>query len=315
MGSGSPDPAGTGNGRAAARAPFALISGLTAVILWCAGALKLYSAAALPITGTEFRLDASLAALEIVFACWLVVGMYQRAARWLAALCFLAFLGVSLTRALGGEATCGCFGPLPINPWVTAGLDGFILVALLWGKPTAAAHATTNSSPRRLAVFVIAGGVSTVAAVVLVVLANPGRLGADGQIEGSAAAVMLKPEEWVGQPCPLTPQLGIGDQLCRGDWVVLLYRPDCPECQQMLPRYSERAAESRKRTDSPGWALVEIPKTGDASEPSTNAGRFVLTGELTKTRKWLVRTPVILLLREGVVRTVTHSLDEVEETR
>jgi hypothetical protein len=135
---------------------------------------------------------------------------------------------------------------------------------------------------------------------------------ANGNVEGNAATVVLRPEEWIGQPCPLIPQTDIGSRLQRGEWVVLLHRAGCDVCREMMPRYLMRAADGKERPTGPGWALIEVLGDGDSAAESWVAPGL-LSGRLNETKRWVVQTPVILHLEDGVVTQVAHTLEEVQE--
>jgi hypothetical protein len=245
-----------------------------------------------------------LATAEILFGCWIISGLYPRLTRWLTALCFLVFFGSSLTKALSGEANCGCFGPVPINPWVTAAVDGFVLATLFWIRPV------ENARPNRRhwAVFTLLSAGSGAVIAVVLVFAQPVRLSASGGEDG--AIDVLRPEEWVGRPCPLIGQIDMGDRLSEGDWVVMLHRPGCEACRNALPLFEARATVQTKPPNAVRWALVEVPEEGVSSAETVRHG-LLLNGRLRGTKRWVVRTPVILYLRDGVVTQVTHSLTEV----
>jgi hypothetical protein len=67
--------------------------------------------------------------LEITLGVWLLSGWFQRGA-WLGALGFFGVLaGVSLYLALIGQRSCGCFGRVPVNPWLTFTLDVWLLMS------------------------------------------------------------------------------------------------------------------------------------------------------------------------------------------
>jgi len=134
----------------------------------------------------------------------------------------------------------------------------------------------------------------------------------NGNVEGNAAMVVLRPEEWIGHVCPLIPQTEIGSRLQRGEWVVLLHRAGCDVCREMMPGYLARVADSRKRSAGPSWALIEVPGDGEAAAESW-AAPGLLSGRLSETRRWVVQTPIILRLEDGVVTQVAHSLEEVRE--
>ncbi|MHC5116889.1 MAG: MauE/DoxX family redox-associated membrane protein [Planctomycetota bacterium] len=77
--------------------------------------------------------------LEFALGVWLVSGLFRKAA-WSAGLvCYLGFIGVTLTKAITGAESCGCFGQIHVNPWITlAAIDVplFLLLAIFRPKGT-----------------------------------------------------------------------------------------------------------------------------------------------------------------------------------
>ena len=56
---------------------------------------------------------------EIALGIWLLSGLFKKAA-WMATIsCFSLFSFVSLYKGLAGAESCGCFGSVHVNPWIT----------------------------------------------------------------------------------------------------------------------------------------------------------------------------------------------------
>lgn len=70
-----------------------------------------------------------LLAAEISLGLVLVISSRARIPRVCGSLVFLGFAVFSLYIAIGGATSCGCFGSLKVNPWITASLD--LLMSLL----------------------------------------------------------------------------------------------------------------------------------------------------------------------------------------
>lgn len=69
--------------------------------------------------------------LEFALGAWMVCGLFRKAA-WLAgAVCYFGFIFITLAKALLGFESCGCFGQVHINPWVTLGVIDVPLFLLL----------------------------------------------------------------------------------------------------------------------------------------------------------------------------------------
>ena len=71
--------------------------------------------------------------LEFALGVWLVSGLFRKAG-WLAGLvCYLGFIGVTLTKAITGAESCGCFGQIHVDPWITLfaiDIPFFVLLAI-----------------------------------------------------------------------------------------------------------------------------------------------------------------------------------------
>ncbi len=77
-------------------------------------------------TATEF---------ELCLGLWLILGCFPRQA-WFASLtCFVVFEFVSFHHALSGMDSCGCFGMVRINPWISVAFDFGAILALACYRP------------------------------------------------------------------------------------------------------------------------------------------------------------------------------------
>jgi len=93
------------------------------IILAAAAVLKAWLFLAAPATEKDLWTSRVMLILtvefEISLSTWLLSGLFKKAA-WLAALlCFLAFSGVTFYKAVSGAQSCGCFGSVHVNPWIT----------------------------------------------------------------------------------------------------------------------------------------------------------------------------------------------------
>lgn len=114
------------------RAPVRIVVGL---LLLTAAGLKAYqlfaeSLSAFGLLQTGW-LRLLLPAFEAGLGTCLLTGVYAWASWWAATALFAGFTWVSVYKAALRESSCGCFGPLAVNPWVTAAVD-LALVGALW---------------------------------------------------------------------------------------------------------------------------------------------------------------------------------------
>ena len=56
---------------------------------------------------------------ELALAIWLLSGLFKKAAWFAALLCFSVFSAITLYKGITGAESCGCFGSVHVNPWIT----------------------------------------------------------------------------------------------------------------------------------------------------------------------------------------------------
>lgn len=139
---------------------------------------------------------------ELALSLWLLSGLYKKAA-WLAATgCFLVFSCVTLYKGLTGAASCGCFGTVHVNPWITLFcIDLPALAALIAFRPGGLnlrrPLAMLTPHPRLIhltAVWLITLSLVTTSTAVLA-LNEPALVTAKYEV--------LEPAEWVGKELPI----------------------------------------------------------------------------------------------------------------
>lgn len=246
---------------------------------------------------------------ELALGIWLLSGIFRKLSWLSATACFTVFTILTLYKAVNGDDSCGCFGAVKVNPWLTLfAVDLPALIALLIFRPVSLRGAKRQSNlpnfchfdqnksfaKNTLSVlknlftplpsirsFCLAATIGlTIIGVSLPVLAlnKPPMETADYMV--------LEPKTWIGKELPILDYIDIGDQLRKGTWLVLFYHHDCPDCQKVI-------AELNK-TD-PGnlpakVALIEIPPYSDAVKAK------YLYGRLPNTKKWFVTTPAMFFL-------------------
>lgn len=118
----------------------ALILVIIAALVSIAAAFKLYAEIVdAPSVGGFFSRHAFnvlVINLEFLLALW-IISTVTPSLCWLTTVTvFLCFAAVSLYQALTGQSSCGCFGKIPIHPWISFSLDLFVLAMLVLSKPT-----------------------------------------------------------------------------------------------------------------------------------------------------------------------------------
>lgn len=141
------------------------------ILLLAAAALKLHGWAVDPVRPTGwFAIPAvqfAIVLVEALLGVWFLVG-WAKSAAWLVAFAlFTLFSVVSFRQGWIGEASCGCFGSLTVNPWLAFGVDVAALLLLAITRPS-----REDFNSLRLASS--SGVVRTVFAVVLITGAGLG---------------------------------------------------------------------------------------------------------------------------------------------
>jgi hypothetical protein len=241
--------------------------------------------------------------LELGVGLLVLSGFYWQQIRWLAVLLFAAFAAYSLILAMGGAASCGCFGPLKINPWWTLLLDLAVVVGLLLSVrryhgnretiPTVLSPAWF--SQRAIAVAIL--GVTALSIAIAVRYPYMRSAAASGQLSTAGDLVILEPETWVGKPLPIADSINL--DLSRGKWTLLVHRFDCPACQEAVPQYEKFARQATTEQ----IAFIEVPPYGETNRHADGSH-----ARLSDDRKWFVHTPVEIQLLNGVVTKASTEL-------
>jgi len=114
-----------------------IIAGLLLVI---ASALKAYQLLTEPVVSPapwESRgFFVVVTPLEMGLGIWLLSGLFRKAG-WAAAIAaYSIFMASTLYRAIIGSESCGCFGPIDVDPWITFfTVNVTILLGLLIFRP------------------------------------------------------------------------------------------------------------------------------------------------------------------------------------
>jgi len=261
-------------------------------VLCLAAVLKAVSAFSSPLEGLNAILALAGSCVEVVIGVALILRFRPSISLPAAGLLFVLLAGVSWIGTVRGVASCGCFGAVPMPPWVLLVFDAGAAIALLWEPLTSAAGALTLKQPVALAAACIVIFVVGLAAGSIL---YP-RLGAVTSVltrEAIATAstvVIERSNLKPGRPFPLLPYFHIDADLSRGDWKIILARAGCRKCERRLrggdckPDGLERVAvvltEEKK-----GWAL---DKECEA-----------ILGRLSQDKTWSFDAPLTFWLKDG----------------
>lgn len=299
---------------------FRVVRRVLGVVLLIAAALKGYAVATEPIIGTGILgtrwFAIAVVNVEMFCGMWLLLS-WLPVWTWRGAVAlFSLFAVISVSKIIAGEASCGCFGRVPVSPWWTLGFDLVAMGALVWAWPMGctdlASKDGTGARGYAMGMPAIAFLAIAVAANVLLSSYRPSFLAEDGVIVGDSGVVVLEPEKWVGKPFPLLKYIDIGDQLATGQWRVLLYHHDCPTCQEVVRSYLTTGSDTHSRQR----AIVEFPPFELMSVHMMAHG--LLRGKISSERNWFFESPLELFLADGYVSGLSgereahgdHGLDQ-----
>jgi len=109
---------------------------------------------------------------------------------------------------------------------------------------------------------------------------------------------ILEPKTWIGKELPILEYIDIGEHLRSGNWLVLFYHHDCPDCRRAIPQCEQMARGLRGNKDVLRIAVIEVPPCGPGA---LSAASLCVRGHLAKIKEWFVATPVMVLLAEGKI--------------
>jgi hypothetical protein len=236
-----------------------------------------------------------LIVFEVLLAGWLLMGTWPGWTRWIPAACFGLFASVALFEALHGAESCGCFGAIKVNPWLTFGFDLTMAGVLAFWPPRAGARRRWMLPRMALVGCAVLGALGL--SLWRLPRATAGAARGQTGLEQAGSLTILEADNLKGKPCPLLRYIDVGAQLSSGAWLVVLYHQDCHTCQQALPLYERYATSADAK--SLRVALVEMPPYGDMPEISGSSP--CLSGRLSDQREWFAQTPLVLLLDDGKV--------------
>ena len=260
-----------------------------AILLIIAAVLKTNSEGMLGI-GVGFlshqKVVFAIVSVEFAVAVLLLVNYLPRYLWTLTTALFLAFFLFAFGRALFGKDNCLCFGDLKVHPWYTSTLDLTILCLLFRCRKIRSVSQDFSVKRTILAATLWLGAILPVTYMFASVEKTD--LGDLGTVYTSAdghKTIQLKPENWTKGECPLLNWAEIDkvrDQLTSGEWTVVIYRSDCPDCRNAL--------EDLKSVGQKNVICIEVPPYGKNDTVPEGFIRVRLPEKVT----WVIKTPLII---------------------
>ncbi len=277
-----------------------IVMWITGIVLLVASALKIHQLLTEPIISKTFweswEFFLIQIPLEAGLGIWLISGLFRKAGWLIVLIAFGGFIGVTLYKGFIGAESCGCFGAVHVNPWVTlAAVDIPIFILLVifrpkgcklfpppWPKP---AHFFAIAIPT----FIL------LPAIEYILITNKPPLKTDKY-------EVVDTNEWTTSEQNLWPMLeyvDIREQLQTGLWVILMYHYDCPDCAQAIPEYEQIHKSLKGNENAINFAFIEIPPYGNEKQQMVSPDSEVVCGRLSDKKKWFLQTPVAVVLDNG----------------
>jgi len=124
--------------------------------------------------------------------------------------------------------------------------------------------------------------------------------------KSTSSCEVLEPESWIGKELPILDYIDIGEKLRKGNWLVLFYHYDCPDCVAAIEKLNKTRYEIQDARYSTGHltvelniAFIEVPPYG---KDQVIAGSPCVSGRLADVKEWFVTTPAVVLLTDGQVK-------------
>ena len=232
--------------------------------------------------------------LELGLGIWLVCGLFRKAGWLLGLIAFGGFIGVTLYKSLSGAESCGCFGVVKVNPWITLtviDIPIFLLLAFFRPKDL---KLFPPPWPKAVHFFAIAIPIFILLpAIEYVLITNKPPMKAEKY-------EVIDIKQWGNQQrWSLLDYIDMKEQLQNGEWVVLMYHNDCPDCREAIPVYEKMYKDLTG--NNVNMAFIEMPPYGDEKQQLVSSNSEVTRGRLSEAKKWYVQTPVVVVLRDGKV--------------
>ena len=226
------------------------------------------------------------------------------------------FVLILLLVVARGEASCGCFGSKGPSPAAVLAGDALLLALAIGLKPLA-----PRSTRHHLTLFLVLAMLGS--GMAFMVPARAGVKAASAPAESApmptTATTMPSPaevawplppaqlqpyylpqfEQWVGKRLREQPMAALltptpPADLERGRWIVMFFREDCEHCHAVLDRHFSPKVPLRT-------LLVSVPDADPAAALPNPCGECQLR-TLPKGPDWIIGTPVLLSVQDGVVK-------------
>jgi hypothetical protein len=271
-----------------------LLIGLVLAVAAFAKLWALWGRRADPSLDSSFS-EIALINLEFLCALLLAFDIWRELTWVFGFLLFASFAASNALKVAHGYASCGCFGEVRVNPWLSLSLNLIVLAFMVsFGirlYPKVAARRQLTYVVRALALCGIVGGLYCAVWGGVATL----RTG------GAKPIGRVTPAEWIGKPLPILDSIDVGTKLKSGSWRLVFFRRACDQCEAEIRRLTQEGQAGSIRR----LAIIELPANEEIA--STDRTDFVsnfhsgLVGRLDPRMEWIATVPLELHVTNGVV--------------
>jgi hypothetical protein len=290
-----------------------------AVVLLVASLLKMYQLSTTPLLPVvqnsiftpllEFMNNRSLLVVftigELLFAFVLLSGVWIRQTCLLSMICFSVFTIISVMKGLSGEESCGCFGVLTVNPWITSAFDLFVLTTIFVFREQNLLSFDFKFSVgdiRKLSFAIAAWLILSIPAfyAMLSLKIEPDEILGSVIIQANGAKkIRLAPEKWRRKQFPLFDRVKppVSDDWKNGKLSVVVVHSDCPKCLKLISQLDKQTIEN--------VVILVVPSRGKTKPLQTSFNQYVLDPQVD----WFAITPIVVQLENGICKSVGDSFE------
>lgn len=292
-----------------------VVMAIASIVLLFASATKYWMIMTKPTLSLNFWDSREFIIIQIFLTTglgiWLICGLFRKAGWLLAVLAFIVFILDSTYKGIVGADSCGCFGEVAVNPWVTVfAINLPILALLLIFRPK---HEKLLPPPFPSAKHFFSVAIPTfilLGAIVISTLAYE-------PPQKSAKYAIVDHEGWIGTEFEMLSQIDIAESLSDGLCVIMFYRINCSVCHEMMPIYIKMNEQAKLSGMQASFAFIQMPPYGDTPQEIQHQTEC-LTGTLDESKKWYTATPLLVVIEDKIVlksweNEIPASFDELLE--
>jgi thiol-disulfide isomerase/thioredoxin len=296
---------------------------VTGLVLIVAAVLKIHQLLTEPIISKGFweswEFFLIQIPLELGLGIWLVCGLFRKAAWVVAVLAFGLFIAVTLQKGLIGAESCGCFGRVKVNPWITLSVIDipiFLSLVIFRLKGLKLLPPPWPSAKHFFGVAIPTFFVIGIIMPVMIFNKPPDK---------TDKYVVVRPKEWIAnvpigekqvrEEWSMLKHIDIADSLRSKIVIVVFYSDGCDTCRDAIPLYDRMSRDMASNRDSIRFAFIEVPPYVSEKDSFVPADTPCLRGRLDSSKDWYIQTPLVVVVQDGsVVKSwegKTPQLDEI----